>query len=325
MKYFLLVLISVATSIMSYAQDVRVREEAVRLLERGNAATTPVKLPDLERVDRFRSIQSSGSGSTVNEGTFTRVVIQGTGRRDEIVFGDYHQVDVIVNGGLSRMQTQGVAPAEVATLLKITPLYHISFNGEDVIHDIVNHEVNGRAARCIEFETIVGEKNRTNEVCLDAATGAIVLEQVNEEHIEYSDFFEFAGAQIPARIEYSSTAAASMEIQQSMTVLTETIPDVLVAPPGAQPWVNCRSFRRAFGQSMPQPTPGNGGTHVDVVVRGVISADGRIHDAVVQSSERPDLNAEALETIHKWIFTPPMCNNQPTSAGASFTLHFQGR
>jgi hypothetical protein len=322
MKTALALVTLVVTSIASLAQDIRVRVEAVHLLERGNAVTTPVKYPDLERVDSF---QVFGADQAVKEGTFTRVVIQGTGRRDETTFGDYHLVDVIANGGMSRAQNQAVAPPEVKTLMRVTPIYHVSFNNEDVIHAITNREVNGQAARCIEFDTVVGQKSQANEICVDAATGAIVLEKLNEERIEYHDFFAFAGALIPARIDYSSTAASGMEIKQSMTVVTESIPNVLVAPPDAVAWVNCQPYRRAFGQSMPQPKPGNGGAQVDVMVRGVISQDGRVHDAVIDSSDRPDLNGEAINIIHQWVFTPPMCNNQPTSAEASFALHFQGR
>ena len=33
---------------------------------------------------------------------------------------------------------------------------------------------------------------------------------------------------------------------------------------------DCKTYRRAYGQSMPQPKPGNGGGDVDVVVRGLI-------------------------------------------------------
>jgi hypothetical protein len=322
MKTALALLTLLLTSIASGAQDIRVRVEAVHLLERGNAVTTPVKYPDLERVDSF---QVFGADQAVKEGTFTRVVIQGTGRRDETTFGDYHLVDVIANGGMSRAQNQAVAPPEIKTLMRVTPIYHVSFNNEDVIHAITNREVNGQAARCIEFDTVVGQKSQANDICVDAATGAIVLEKLNEERIEYHDFFLFAGALIPARIEYSSTAAPGMEIKQSMTVVTESIPNVLVAPPDAVAWVNCQPYRRAFGQSMPQPKPGNGGGQVDVIVRGMIGRDGRVHDAVIDSSERPDLNGEAINIIHQWVFTPPMCNNQPSSAEASFTLHFQGR
>jgi TonB family protein len=322
MKTALALVTLVVISVASPAQDIHVREQATQLLERGNAVTTPVKLPDLERIDSFRVF---GSESAVKEGTFTRVVIQKTGRRDETTFGDYHLVDVIANGGMSRAQNQAVAPPEIKTLMRVTPIYHVSFNDQDVIHTITNREVNGRAARCIEFDTVAGQKSQPNEICVDAANGAIVLEKLNEERIEYGDFFQFAGALIPARIDYSSTAASSMEIKQSMTVLTETIPDVLVAPPDAVAWVNCQPYRRAFGRSMPQPKPGNGESKVDVVVRGMIGRDGRVHDAVIDSSERPDLNGEALDVIHQWVFTPPMCDNQPATAEASFTLHFQGR
>jgi TonB family protein len=318
----LLAVFALVAPVLCLSQDIRVRVEAVHLLERGNAVTTPVKYPDLERVDSF---QVFGPEQTVKDGTFTRVVIQGTGRRDETTFGDYHLVDVIANGGMSRAQNQAVAPPEIKTLMRVTPIYHVSFNNEDVIRTIGNREVDGRAARCIDFDTVVGQKSQPNEICVDAATGAIVLEKLNDERIEYHDFFSFAGALIPARIDYSSAAASSMEIKQSMTVVTESIPDVLVAPPDAVAWVNCQPYRRAFGQSMPQPKPGNGASQVDVMVRGMIGRDGRVHDAVIDSSERPDLNGEAINIIHQWMFTPPMCNNQPSSAEASFTLHFQGR
>jgi TonB family protein len=76
---------------------------------------------------------------------------------------------------------------------------------------------------------------------------------------------------------------------------------------------------------MPQPKPGNGGEDFDVVVRGIIGADGKVHDAVVQSSERPDVNSEALALIRQWVFMPGLCNGRPNPTEASFTLHFQAR
>jgi outer membrane biosynthesis protein TonB len=61
------------------------------------------------------------------------------------------------------------------------------------------------------------------------------------------------------------------------------------------------------------------------MVRGMIWGDGRVHDAIVQSSERPDLNAEARSLIQQWVFTPAFCNGAPHRTEASFELHFQGR
>jgi TonB family protein len=160
---------------------------------------------------------------------------------------------------------------------------------------------------------------------VDPANGTLVFEKLGDELIENSDFFPFAGALIPAKISYSYSGVPKLEILQTMTVLTDATADVLAAPPNAQIRQLCTTYRRPLGQSMPQPKPGNGGGESDVVVRGLIGTDGRVHDAVVQSSERPDLNAEALSLIAQWVFTPGMCNGSPNQNEASFVLHFQGR
>ena len=72
---------------LSFSQDLQLRQEAVRLLEQANAASLSPHLPNLERTDTFRVFNSE---SAAEEGTLTRVVVQGTGRRDEVTFGDFH-------------------------------------------------------------------------------------------------------------------------------------------------------------------------------------------------------------------------------------------
>jgi TonB family protein len=76
---------------------------------------------------------------------------------------------------------------------------------------------------------------------------------------------------------------------------------------------------------MPQPASGARGPDSDVVVRGVIERDGRVSNTLVQSSERPDLNAEALGLVGQWTFLPAMCNGNPNPTEASFVVHFHGR
>jgi TonB family protein len=45
----------------------------------------------------------------------------------------------------------------------------------------------------------------------------------------------------------------------------------------------------------------------------------------VQSSERPDLNDEALSIAQQWRFTPARCNGKPDPHEVDFTLEFKGR
>jgi hypothetical protein len=321
-KSLALLVILAGVSALSSAQDLDLRKEAVRLLEKASAVSLPPHLPNLERSVTFRVLDSLAA---VREGTFTRVVIQGSGRRDEFTFGDYHAVNVFGQGTLTTSRSSEVAPPEVMSVLRLTPIYLVHFDQEDVIRAITDAARGGRSLRCIQFDTIAGEKHQNNELCVDVANATLVSEKLGEELIENSEFFPFAGALIPARILYSHAGVPKLEILQSMTELKDATADVLAAPPDAQLRLLCTTYRRAIGESMPQPKPGNGGRVSDLLVRGIIGRDGKVHDAVVQSSDRPDLNAEALSLIQQWVFTPAMCNGRPNPSEASFVLHFQGR
>lgn len=315
------VVFSVVCSLTCKAQDAQVRAEAVRLLERATAASTPWSSPNSERVDTFRAFGDSGA----QEGSFTHVVIHGTGARDEFNFGDFHKVIVHTEGSTAIAGSQHILPAELVLLTRITPTYFVRFDHEDVIHSIDDREVNGRAAHCIEFETIAGEKSDSNELCVDAGNGTLLSGKLGDHSFEMGGYFQFGGALMPGTIRYWQNGREKLEITQTITALENPSPNVLAAPPDATVLTRCKTFRRPFGVSMPQPKPGNGGGEVDIVVRGVIGPNGRVSDALIQNSDRPDLNAEALQTVHGWVFTPRMCNGTPNPTEASFTVHFQGR
>ncbi len=317
-----LLLLLLASTGVSAAQDPEVRREALELMERASAASLPAKLPNLERVDTFRVLDA---GSGPREGTFTRVVVQGTGRREEASFGDYHLAEVSTGGNLATMKSHKVAPAEVETVIGITPIRLMRFDGEDVIHRIVTKAVGGKNARCVEFDTIKGQKIENNEFCFDPANNTLILEKTGDDLIENTDFFSFAGGFFPSKITYSFAGIRKLEVSQTMTELTDATENVLVAPPGAMTLHFCKTWRRPIGVSMPQPKAGKGGRDYDVVVRGLIESDGQIHDAVVQEAELADLGAEALQLIKQWRFSPLICEGQPGELEASFVLHFHGR
>jgi hypothetical protein len=319
LKIFALILFAATAA---SAQDPEVRREAVQMLERAHGVSLSPHLPDLERIDTFRVLDA---GSGPREGTFTRVVVQGTGRRDEATFGDYHALDIWSAGHLATVRTNELPPAEVNTVLEMTPIHLIRFDGEDVIRRVVQKVAAGKNARCIEFDTITGQKVENNEVCVDPSNGTLLLVSVGDERVENSDFFPFAGALMPGKIVYSFGGIRKLEISQTMTELKDAGENVLAAPPDAQIRNLCRTFRRPIGVSMPQPKAGNGGRDIDVAVRGIIGMDGKIHEAVVQSAERADLASEALGMVQQWIFTPGMCDGNPNTNEATFIVHFHGR
>jgi len=304
-----------------FSQDIKVREEAVRLLEKASLVSSPAKLPNLERVDTFRAFGEAG----VKEGSFSRTVIQRVGKREEYVLGDYHLLNVWTQKQVAATGTPHVMPGELVNLLRLTPIRLVRFDGEDVIHSIDEREVAGHKERCIEFDTIKGQQTQNNEICVDASTGVLLQQKIGPEWIENSNFFEFAGALIPGKIHYSVGGVRKMEISQSMKALAEGEANVLSAPLGAEIQNRCTTFRRPFGISMPQPKAGNGGTDVDIIVRATVLTNGRVYEATILNSERPDLDDEALALVKQWTFTPAMCDGNPRQTEVSGDVHFSGR
>ena len=134
MKPALMLLALVLLSSLGFSQDIQVREEAVRLLERANAVSSAPNLPNLERTDTLRVF----GADSIEEGTFTRVVIQGTGRRDDYSFGNFHLLNVFTRGQVAVVGTPQVAPPEIIRLMRITPIALVRFDHEDVIHSIAD-------------------------------------------------------------------------------------------------------------------------------------------------------------------------------------------
>jgi len=248
------------------------------------------------------------------------------GRREEAIFGSYHVTNIWSGDTLTTTSTNVVAPAEIITTMHLTPINLVRFDSADVIRAITDSELDGQPVHCIAFDTIVGQSQQENEICMDASNGTLVSERLGDEFIRNSNFFSFAGALFPAKITYSILGSGTkLEITQNMTALEGETTNVLAAPPDARTLRMCKTFRRAIGQSMPQPPPGIGARDYDVVIRGIIGRDGKVHGALVQSSQRADLNVEALSLIAQWAFSPALCDGQPNPNDASFVLRFHGR
>jgi hypothetical protein len=152
--------------------------------------------------------------------------------------------------------------------------------------------------------------------------------QVGDETIENLDYFKVGSLWEPARINRSLRGTLRMEIEQRISVLEGPVDPNIFTPPTSR-WsklFHCQTERRAIGISTPQPAPGNLGTDtVDVIVTGMIRENGKTEALKIQSSQRPDLNAEALSTVSQWTFQPMVCNDKLTTQGADFVVHFQGR
>lgn len=319
-----LLLLAFLVSQFLAAEDVKLREQAVHLMEVANAVSLPGALRNYEQVVTFQVHEPDG---TVKSGSFNRQSAGVSGHRDEFTFGDYHKVIVISGDRISQTHTTAMPP-EVRELRKYLPIHLGKFDQEDVIRSIESANVVGRPATCINFDTHFGTTLQANQLCVDKEHGALLRWQVGEEVIENSDFFPIANLWEPGHIRRFVRGALQLEIEQHMTVINGPI-DASVFSPPSQHWdkmFDCTTKRRPIGISTPMPPAGKSGTDViDVIVHGWVLANGKVGRLQIESSPRPDLNDEALKTVATWTFLPLMCNDQPASLEGDFVVHFQGR
>jgi hypothetical protein len=315
----------VAFCICSRAEDVKLREEAVHLLEVANAVSLPGGLPPFEQTVSFRVHEPDGS---VKEGSFTRVSAGAAGHRDEITFGQYHSVYVMYADRVSGKRNAQEPPPEIRELRRNLPIQLGRFDQSDVIRAIRESSVLGRPAKCVEFETLTNGTPVANELCTDTERGVLLRWRVGDDYIENTDFFRIANLYEPAHIRRYLRGQLRMEIVQQMKAIDGPVDPNVFSPPSSQ-WntvTGCANRRRPVAVFTPQPLPGNNGQQiVDVVVHGYITDKGAVWRPVVDSSPNPGLNSEALQIVSTWRFLPLMCNDKPAMTDADFVLHFQGR
>jgi hypothetical protein len=302
-------------------QDVEVRQRAVHLLEHADNISMVKEFGSYEQTIRFRSFSAAG----VKEGLFTSVVRTPRSYRDEYQFGDFHLL-VVVNGTMiADVGDRARAPFEVREITRLNHPYQARFDQTDVIRSIQESTVNARPSKCIEFDTIAGEKTEASEICIDNEYGVVVRARANGETVTFSDFFPYRAAYVPAHISYEQNDLR-MELEQTKGATEGPFdPDFLTPPPNARVGHVCTAYRRPYGQFMPQPKPGNGNQQADVMLHGTIRQDGGIREVGIDRSERTDLNDEAMRIFNTWKFSAPLCDGKPIEVFTDVTLHFQGR
>lgn len=287
-------------SIHLLAQDMSIRVEAVRLMDRAYAVSSSTKaLPN---------------------GSY-KVIFSGEMEWSELSFGDYHFINLQGPDKTLKSNTTP-PPLEILAMLKLIPLSIGRFDHSDTIQSITPATPSERPAKCIHFETVNGRTHQSNEVCVDAEQGTVLRWNVGDELVEDSQYYMFEGVWRPARIRQYINGKLRMEIEQKLMLIDGPIDWAALTPQNAVTFVPCQRYNRPLIQSAPQPSSAGAGPWYDVKVQGNIGLDGRVHDAAVLSDGRSELEQQAIQIVSQWIFSPAMCDGKPVPANASLVVHF---
>jgi len=232
------------------AQDLAVRVEAVRLMERANAVSLPThRIRNHKEEITFRAYRLDG---TTIDGRGDNI-IAGDIERYEVTFGDFHSISIHFPDRIVQNNSPP-SPAETLELEKLTPLLIGHFDKSDVIRSITPATLSGRAAKCVQFETINGRTQQpANEICFDDEFGTLVRWNVAEDLIEDTDYVSFEGVLMPQTIRHYINGKLRMEVHQTFSVIEEPIDWAALTPPDAHTLRSCHDYRRPAIQSAPQP------------------------------------------------------------------------
>lgn len=309
----------------SFAEDAQLRARAFQMVERAQEVSAPkASAPIVNETSlTFRALGPDGA---MHEDSYSRVFAGPTGTRQEYTSPDFHLVKIDLPDRVAFIGSSRVLPPEFREMLKLLPIQIWHLDHEDVIREIKKTNHKGADAQCVEFDTIRGPDTFNNEFCFDASSGAQIYVRSGNMELENSAFFDFSGGKLPGHIVQSRNGSPIMDVQLTRRIITDELsPDMFTPPAAADIGLRCKTYRRAFGQSMPQPASGSGSSVTEILVHAVIGPDGKVRDAVVENSERPDLNEEALKAARSWIFTPSICNGQPNTQESNLVIRFQGR
>jgi hypothetical protein len=300
------------------AQDMPVRVEAIRLLERANAVSRPNHVMPNHRLDvTFRAYGLDGS---TKDGT-ANTIISGDIERYEQFFGSYHAIGIHFPDKIVQNEYEP-PPPETLELDALTPLMIGRFDKSDTIHSITLATLFGRPAKCIRFETINGRTHQSNEICVDTERGNLVRWNVGEDLVENSDFSSFEGVLLPGHIRHYINGKLRMEIEQKLKVIDGPIDWAALTPPNPQSLGPCKQYRGPIIQSAPQPLNAGAGPWYDVQVHSVIGDDGHVHEPSVLAAGRDDLEKQAIQIVSNWVFSPGVCNGKPIPVAADLVVHF---
>ncbi len=316
--FFVLSLFMFLRCVPISAQDISVRVEAIRLMERANAVSSPSQvMPNHKQDVKFRAY---GLDGTTKDGTFESI-IAGDTERDEIVFGKYDAITIHFPDRRVQNDYQP-PPPEMLEMDHLVPLLIARFDKSDTIQSITPATLFGRQAKCIRFETVNGRTRQSNELCVEEESGALVRYNVGDELIENMDFISFESMLLPQHIRHYINGALRMEVDQKFSLVEGTIDWAALTPPNPHTFHTCQQYLRPTIQSAPQPPSAGPGPWYDVKIQGVIGRDGRVHEANVLPAGRPDLEKQAIDIVSTWQFSPAVCNGRPTIVNADLVVHF---
>jgi hypothetical protein len=301
-------------------EDPQLRAEAVRLVERANHLSTPAVWPPNVLTLRFH-VPNPAPGDPY-DGEYVSSVGGFKLRRQEWHYGAYQVTQIRDGDRFNGNQSKAPMPGILQVLNHVAPIYLVHFDGQDIVRSITE-PVEG--TRCIQFDTVAGDHEQANEICVDGQHGWLLSIRTGDTTTKDSNYFPFQGSFLPGHIERWVGGQEVMAVDETDVLKDDYPPDFFTLPANATGFA-CPELRPPFPVNTPQPPQQSSSIAVvDVQLEGYVTDTGHVFGLRALELLYPELNEEAIKLVSTWTYTPSSCAGKVGWFYTTFTVRFKGR
>lgn len=318
---FLTVHVAFGLAETAQADGIMLIQRASQLSDIRRNSATPFRLRA-----SFKQLEDRVSAT---EGSYSEMWFAPRQWRRDIAFGDFTRTEVDDKGNRwvdGADEFPGRA-GEIAGLLDVTNIYSPVMKVEPVR----DADVQGTKAQCVDTKEGDG---RSNVLCFDAGTGALLLKKSWEEHAgrraaytcQYQQYEKFGDRIFPQLVVCEEDGQRKLEVRvlELSAVLAPDLSVLSPAPPQStnpacpgvlKPSEAIRKATPLYPREEPQKS-------ASVTVGLTVEADGKASDIRIVHSAGKAFDRSALDAVKRWVFEPATCDGKQIATRVNVVVEF---
>jgi len=312
-----------------------VRDIAAELLLQ--TENTSLKFPTDGSFPYHERVKFTSTGSPPDiKGQIIKDYLSSEQWRERSELFDYQRITVRSGRQVGEFRSAAFEPLSMELFRHSLPPVVMRLERTDKVKRITNRSINGKANKCIEYETRQERSLQENEVCVNEADGTLTSLR---QHIikgacvlgcrtetEWSDYSSFGGKLYPRHVRITKYRSVDAEVEFSagsdLSSSSFRIPtnfEIRTACDKISPPMRLQGEPPVYPHRMNEWL-----FEGSIVVQARIGVDGRVQEARVAPHGKPqglpgvtpaldgsDVDNAIVDAVRKWVFEPAKCDGVP--------------
>src|SRR4051812_28670909 len=321
-----LLLTTVLLIVSANAEDPKLRERAHALLQKGAASVADENyhLPSYHLEAKFKLMALEQHDI---EGQYVRDFDKPEQWRSRVSTSDFSEVEVRNGGRIWRKRSADYVPLRIEQVLRAMPPQFGRLPNTDIVNPIDATKLAGSPATCISITIAEGESKTPGRICLEDATGALLLHERSGYRYQYSKNVTFGKYTLPGHLEVFDRGIKVAEADLAFSAPGAWNSETFVAPADYESRKVCTRYIAPvlIHKEVPQfpKLALQAGMSGIAGMKVHIGVDGHVYKPMITETAGSVLNAAAIDAVKKWTYEPARCDGEPQDIETTLRIDFQ--